>query len=57
VKSKEEAIKWAKRCLAVKVDSGAVIEERQIFETSEFPEDAQKAASRDIASEQLKKSS
>lgn len=44
VQSKEEAVEWAKKCPAVKVDSGAVIEVRQIFETSEFPEDVRKAA-------------
>ncbi|HKJ45777.1 MAG TPA: YciI family protein [Balneolales bacterium] len=55
VKSKEEAIEWAKRCPAVNADSGAVIEVRQVFETSEFPEDVQKAAQSDIVSEQLKK--
>ncbi len=44
VKSKDEAIEWAKRCPAVKADSGAVIEVRQVFETSEFPEDVRKAA-------------
>ncbi len=37
VKSKDEAVEWAKRCPAVKVDSGAVIEVRQIFEISEAP--------------------
>ena len=42
VKSKEEAVEWAKRCPAVKVDSGAVIEVRQIFEMSEMPADVQK---------------
>lgn len=43
VKSKEEAVEWAKRCPAVKNDSGAVIEVRQIFEMSEMPEDVRKA--------------
>jgi len=43
VRSKEEAVDWAKRCPAVKVDSGATIEIRQIFEMSEMPPDVQKA--------------
>lgn len=40
-KSKEEAVKWAKRCPA---SDGDVIEIRQVFEMSEFPPDVQKAA-------------
>lgn len=44
VKSREEAVEWAKKCPAVKVQSGAVIEVRQVFELSEFPEDVRKAA-------------
>ena len=44
VPSKEEALEWAKRCPAVKVDFGAILEIRQVFETSEFPEEARKAA-------------
>lgn len=44
VNSKSEAIEWAKRCPAVRAESGAVIEVRQVFETSEFPEDVQKVA-------------
>ncbi len=55
VKSKEEAIEWAKRCPAVKVHSGAVIEVRQIFETSEFPEDVQKVAESSVVREALEK--
>jgi len=39
VKSKEEAVEWANRCPAVKTDSGAVIEVRQIFELSELRKD------------------
>ena len=53
VKSKEEAVEWAKRCPAVKVDSGAVIEVRQIFEVSDFPEDVKKAADSKIVKEAL----
>jgi hypothetical protein len=41
VKSKEEAIEWAKRCPA---SSSEVIEIRQVFEMPEFPPDVQKAA-------------
>lgn len=41
VKSKEEAIEWAKR---VPADEGDVIEVRQVFEVEEFPPDVQKAA-------------
>jgi hypothetical protein len=43
VASKEEAVKWASRCPAVKADSGAVIEVRQVFEMEDFPEDIRKA--------------
>lgn len=38
VKSKEEAVEWASRC---PMEDGAAIEVRQIFETSDFPEDVQ----------------
>ena len=55
VKSKQEAVDWAKRCPAVKVDSGAVIEVRQIFEISEFPEDVRKAADNKIVTEELER--
>ena len=41
VKSKAEAIEWASRCPAA---DGDVIEIRQVFEMSDFPEDVQKAA-------------
>ena len=41
VRSKEEAIEWAKRCPAFKDD---VIELRQVQEMSEFSEDVQRAA-------------
>jgi hypothetical protein len=53
VKSKDEAVGWAKRCPAVKTDSGAVIEVRQVFEVSEFPEDVRKAADSKIVKEVL----
>jgi hypothetical protein len=41
VKSKEEAVEWAKRCPA---PAGDMIELRQVFEMSDFPPDVQKAA-------------
>ncbi|AYG67336.1 MULTISPECIES: YciI family protein [unclassified Rhizobium] len=41
VRSRDEAIEWARRCPASESD---VIEVRRIFEMSEFPEDVQKAA-------------
>ncbi len=41
VKSKDEAIAWAKRCPA---GDGNVIEVRQVQEMSDFPADVQKAA-------------
>src|SRR3954452_14697711 len=41
VKSRAEAIEWAKRCPG---DENAVIEIRQVHEMSEFPPDVQKAA-------------
>jgi hypothetical protein len=41
VKSKEDAIEWAKRCPA---SDNEVIEIRQVQELSDFPPDVQKAA-------------
>jgi hypothetical protein len=41
VKSKEEAVEWAKRCPA---GDGDIIEVRQVHEMSDFPSDVQKAA-------------
>ena len=41
VRSKEEAVGWAKRCPAAE---GDLIEVRQVFEMSDFPPDVQKAA-------------
>jgi len=55
VKSKEEAVEWAKRCPAVKVESGAVIEVRQIFDWSGMPEDVQKAGHSSIVEEAIEK--
>jgi hypothetical protein len=41
VRSKEEAVEWAKRCPAA---DNEVIEIRQVQEMSDFPEDVQRAA-------------
>jgi hypothetical protein len=41
VRSREEAIEWAKRCPG---SEGEVIEVRQVQELSDFPEDVQRAA-------------
>jgi hypothetical protein len=41
VRSRDEAIEWARRCPASEND---VIEIRRVQEMSEFPEDVQKAA-------------
>ncbi len=41
VKSKEEAVEWAKRCPA---GDAKFIELRQVFELTDFPVDVQKAA-------------
>src|SRR2546427_12729203 len=43
VKSREEAIEWAKRCSA---SDNEVIEVRQVQEVSDFPADVRKAAAR-----------
>jgi hypothetical protein len=40
VKSRDEAVEWATRCPAA---DGDVIEVRQVFEMSDFPEDVQEA--------------
>ncbi|PSK91775.1 hypothetical protein CLV63_11956 [Murinocardiopsis flavida] len=39
VKSKEEAVAWASRCPAPQQGPGGVIEIRQVFETTDFPEE------------------
>jgi hypothetical protein len=41
VRSREEAVEWARRCPAGEND---VIEVRRVFEMSDFPEDVQKVA-------------
>ncbi len=40
VRSRQEAVDWAKRCPAL---DGDVIEIRQVFEMTEFPDDVRKA--------------
>lgn len=52
VKSKEDAIEWARKIPAAE---GDVIELRQIFELSEFPEDIQKVADSPTVRAQLEK--
>jgi len=41
VGSKQEAVEWARQCPA---DEGDVIEVRQVFDVSDWPEDARKAS-------------
>ncbi len=55
VGSKDEAVEWAKQCPAVKVNSGAVIEVRPVFEMSEMPADIQKAGESSVVKEALEK--
>ena len=52
VKSKEEALEWAKRCPAAE---GDLIEIRQVFEMSDFPADVQKAAENPTVRAQVEK--
>ena len=51
-KSKEEAVEWARRVPAAE---GDVIEIRQIFEMSDFPEDVKKAADSPAVRQQIKR--
>jgi len=51
-KSKEEAVGWAKRCPAA---DGDVIEVRQVFEASDFPQDVRTAAENPMVREHLEK--
>src|SRR4030042_2535402 len=51
-KSKEEAVGWAKRCPAA---DGDVIEVRQVFEVSDFPQDVRKAADNPTVRAQVEK--
>ncbi len=57
VKSKDEAVSWAKKCPAVRTNSGAIIEVRQIFEMSEFPDEVRKAAESQTVMNELNKRS
>ncbi len=52
VKSKEEALQWAKRIPAAE---GDIVEIRQVFEMEEFPEDVQKAADNPTVRAQVEK--
>jgi hypothetical protein len=52
LKSKEEAVEWAKRCPAAE---GDVIEIRQVFEMSDFPPDVRKAADNPAVRAQVEK--
>ena len=51
-KSKEEAIQWAKRIPAAE---GDVIEIRQVFDMSDFPDDVKKAADSPAVKAQIEK--
>jgi hypothetical protein len=51
-KSKEEAVEWARRCPA---SDGDVIEIRQVFEMSDFPQDVRKAADNSTVRAQVEK--
>ena len=53
VKSKEEAVEWARKCPAVKVDSGAALEVRQVYEVAEFSKDLQKIAESSVIKQAL----
>jgi hypothetical protein len=52
VKSKDEAVNWAKQCPAA---DGDVIEVRQVFEMSDFAPDVQKAADSPTVRAQVKR--
>lgn len=52
VKSKEEAIEWARKCPAEK---GDLLELRQIFEMEEFPEEVQKLADNPAVNDAISK--
>jgi len=51
VKSKEEAIEWARK---VPAEKGDMIEVRQVFEVSEFPPEVRKAAKNPIVEKAIK---
>jgi len=52
VKSKQEAVDWARRCPAA---DGDVIELRQVFEMSDFPPDVKAAADNATVAAQLQR--
>ena len=52
VRSKEEAVAWARRCPA---QDGDVIEVRQVFEMSDFPPDVQEAGAGPSVQAQVEK--
>lgn len=52
VRSKAEAVEWARKCPA---RQGDVIEVRQVFEMDDFPEDAQKAAENPVVQAQVER--
>lgn len=52
VKSRDEAVAWAKRVPAQRDD---VIEVRQVFENEDFPEDVRKAADSTIVKREVEK--
>jgi hypothetical protein len=49
-RSKDEALEWARRCPA---EDGDVIEIRQVFESSDWPEDTRKAAESSVVQSAL----
>jgi hypothetical protein len=52
VKSKEDAVEWAKK---IPADAGDVVEVRQIFEMEDFPEEVRKAAENPVVEAQIEK--
>ena len=54
VKSKEEAVEWAR---LVPAEDGDIIELRQVFEMSDFPQDVEKVADNPTVQAQLKQRS
>ncbi len=50
--SKEESVNWASRCPAAE---GDVIEIREVFDWTEFPEDVRRAATNTTVQAQLEK--
>lgn len=52
VKSKQEAVEWARR---IPAQDGDIVEVRQVFEMTDFPADVQKAAESSTVRAELKK--